>query len=182
MLHKITTEEFGVELEIAYASTANFTGKAVYKKPEAYLHPKAAQHLKTAISYAAALGYKIKIFDAYRPSEAQYKLWEHTPDANFLSHPDSGSPHSRGIAIDLTLIDENGVELDMGTGFDDFTKKSYHSNLEISAEAQKNRRILLGIMSAAGWDWYDNEWWHYQLFNPRAYRLYSDAEAGTGLI
>lgn len=182
MLTEIKKPEFDVEIDIAYASNNNFTGKPVYSAAKCFLHPVAAEKLKTTIAYAAGMGYRLKIFDAYRPTEAQFALWEHTPDPNFLANPNSGSPHSRGVAIDLTLIDSNGNELDMGTAFDEFDPKSYHSNLQISAEAQKNRRILLGIMTASGWDWYDNEWWHYQLNNPRAYRLLSNAEAGTNMI
>jgi D-alanyl-D-alanine dipeptidase len=185
MLTEITAPEFDVEIAIAYATANNFSGAPVYcgaNAAKCFLHPVAAAKLQTAIKYAAGMGLRFKIFDAYRPTEAQFKLWEHTPDPDFLANPHSGSPHSRGVAIDLTLIDANGKELDMGTAFDEFDPKSYHSNLQISAAAQKNRRIILGIMVAAGWDWYDNEWWHYQLPNPRAYRLLSDAEAGTKII
>ena len=105
---------------------------------------------------------KLKIFDAFRPTEAQWKLWKHTPDENFIAHPKKGSPHSRGVGIDLTLINKNNYELNMGTSFDSFSSKSFHGNIEISREAQKNRFILLGIMLAAGWDFYKKEWWHYQ--------------------
>lgn len=173
-LIKIKKPEYDIELEIAYATSNNITGKPIYKNADCYLHVEAAKLLEKTIKYAAELGYKIKIFDAFRPRAAQFALWEHSPDPNFLSNPVTGSPHSRGVAIDLTLLDANGEELDMGTPFDDFTAKSFHSSLDVSAEAQKNRRILLGIMTAAGWDWYDNEWWHYQLFNPRAYPLVED--------
>ena len=76
-----------------------------------------------------------------------------------MSHPKTGAvPHCRGVAVDITLIDKDGNELEMGTGFDNFTPKAYHSNREISKEAQKNRFILLGIMTSAGWDFYRNEW------------------------
>lgn len=182
MLTEIKKPEFDVEIYIAYATNDNFTSKPVYAKQKCFLHPVAAEKLQTAIGYAAEIGYRFKIFDAYRPTEAQFKLWEHTPDPNFLANPNSGSPHSRGVAIDLTLIDIDGNELDMGTAFDEFDPKSYHSSKKISAEAQKNRRILLGIMTAAGWDWYDNEWWHYQLANPRAYRLLNDSESGANMM
>ena len=60
-------------------------------------------------------------------------------------------------------------------GFDAFTPLSHHGNVEISAEAQRNRFMLLGLMSAAGWDFYGNEWWHYQLFNAAQYPLLGDA-------
>lgn len=181
-LVRIKQPEFDVEIDLRYATTNNFTGKPIYKSQDCYLHEAASKALKQTIKLAAGLGYRIKIFDAYRPTEAQFKLWEHTPDPSFLANPVTGSPHSRGVAIDLTLIDSKGKELDMGTDFDAFTPKSFHSDLSISVEAQTNRRILLGLMTAGGWDWYENEWWHYQLNNPRAYRLWSDKDAGTELI
>jgi D-alanyl-D-alanine dipeptidase len=114
-------------------------------------------------------------------------LWNHTPDPNFLADPRKGSPHSRGAAVDLTLIEGPGLddkarELDMGTAFDAFTPLSFHGNTDISVTAQRNRLILLGLMTAAGWDFYRNEWWHYQLFQPKRFPLLSDAEAGTAMM
>ena len=82
---------------------------------------------------------KIKIFDAYRPVEAQWKLWDHTPNPDFIADPKKGSPHSRGVAIDLTLIDDNEKELELGTGFDNFTKFDFHGNMYIPKICQKNR-------------------------------------------
>jgi D-alanyl-D-alanine dipeptidase len=94
----------------------------------------------------------------------------------FLADPRRGSPHSRGAAVDLTLIDGDGVALPMGTEFDAFAPLSHHANREIPVDAQRNRLTLLGIMSAAGWDFYSREWWHYQLFDARArYPLLSDS-------
>ncbi|MGH7004056.1 MAG: M15 family metallopeptidase, partial [Alphaproteobacteria bacterium] len=113
----------------------------------------------------------------FRPSEAQWVLWRARPDPNFLADPRRGSPHSRGVAVDLTLVDSNKRELDMGTGFDAFTPLSYHGiTAGIGTEAQRNRLVLLGIMTSAGWDFYRNEWWHYQLFNAREYPLLSDKD------
>jgi D-alanyl-D-alanine dipeptidase len=80
------------------------------------------------------------------------------------------------VAVDLTLVDGAGKELDMGTGFDAFTPLSHHASTGIPAAAQKNRLLLLGLMSAAGWDFYKNEWWHYQLFDSKRYKLLSDAD------
>jgi D-alanyl-D-alanine dipeptidase len=73
-----------------------------------------------------------------------------------------------GVAVDLTLLDSSGAELDMGTPFDAFTPRSHHGDRQISIAAQRNRLLLLGLMTAAGWDFFKNEWWHYQLFNARA--------------
>ncbi|MEM6491972.1 MAG: M15 family metallopeptidase, partial [Pseudomonadota bacterium] len=101
--------------------------------------------------------------------EAQAALYAAAPDPTFVSNPETGAiPHCRGAAVDLTLI-ERATEtvLDMGAGFDEFTTRSWHGDLSISPEAQRNRALLLGLMSAAGWDFYAKEWWHYQLFAPR---------------
>ena len=170
-LIKITTKSYPIKIDLFYATKKNFTGKKIYKKKNCYLHKDAIPYFEKTIGLADRLNYKIKIFDAFRPVEAQWKLWEHTPDENFIAHPKKGSPHSRGVAIDLTITDKNFKELNMGTPFDNFTKKSFHENTSILKEAQKNRHILLGIMSAAGWDFYKKEWWHYQLFNAKKYKL-----------
>lgn len=173
----------GITLSLAYATADNFAGEAVYNSAaRCYLHPEAAACMKKAIALAAIQGLTFKVFDAYRPPEAQWVFWGHTPDPDFLADPRRGSPHSRGVAIDLTLLDAAGNELDMGTGFDAFTPLSHHGNTEISAEAQRNRMLLMGIMTTAGWDFYRNEWWHYQLFNSRQYDLFTDAEAGTEML
>jgi D-alanyl-D-alanine dipeptidase len=170
----ITPESHGITLDIAYASERNITGKPVYRRPGCYLHRDAAAKLEKAVALARALGLRLKVFDAFRPAEAQWVLWNARPDPDFLADPRRGSPHSRGVAVDLTLVDEGG-ELDMGTGFDAFTPLSHHANTEVPVRAQRNRFTLLGIMSAAGWDFYSREWWHYQLFQPRSYPLLSDS-------
>ena len=174
-LLEITPESHGVVLDIAYATPRNFTGKPVYARPGCYLHADAAAKLAQAVTLAKALGLRLKIFDAFRPSEAQWVLWNFRPDPEFLADPRKGSPHSRGVAVDLTLIDAAGGELDMGTGFDAFTPLSHHANTGIPEAAQRNRFLLLGVMSAAGWDFYGNEWWHYQLFEPKKYPVLGDA-------
>lgn len=172
-----------VSIWLAYATPQNFTGEPVYQaNAKCFLHPEAAECLRKAVELAKVQGYTIKIFDAYRPSEVQWALWNHSPDPDFLADPRRGSPHSRGVAIDLTLCDADGNELDMGTEFDAFTPLSHHGNTGVSAQAQMNRFILMGIMTTAGWDFYRNEWWHYQLFNSREYPLLSDATAGTNMI
>jgi zinc D-Ala-D-Ala dipeptidase len=174
-LLEISAESHGVVLDIAYATPCNFTGKPVYVRPGCYLHPDAAARLKEAAQLAQALDLRLKIFDAFRPSEAQWVLWNFRPDRQFLADPRQGSPHSRGVAIDLTLLDAEGNELDMGTAFDAFTPLSHHANREIASTAQRNRFLLLGLMTAAGWDFYGNEWWHYQLFQSKKYPVLADA-------
>ena len=177
MLTEITPDRFDVELDIRYAGANNLTGAPIYRRAACYLNLEAAEKLRRAIDLAAAIGLRFKIFDAFRPTEAVQALWDHTPNADFLSHPANGSPHSRGAAID-----GSGAELDMGTGFDAMTTASFHGALDISADAQRNRAILLGLMTAADWDFYRNEWWHYQLFKPRRYPTLSDKAAGSRMM
>ena len=181
-LVEIAPPTFDVDIEIAYATAQNITEMPVYGRAACYLHPDAAEQLQRAIAIARPLGYRLKVFDAYRPTEAQWKLWNARPDPEFLADPRRGSPHSRGVAIDLTLLDGEGRELDMGTGFDAFTPLSHHGVIDgISAVAQGNRLLLMGIMTTAAWYFYRNEWWHYQLFQPRRYPLLSDRAAGTAM-
>jgi D-alanyl-D-alanine dipeptidase len=176
MLVEITPQTHDVELDIAYATTRNLTGKPVYARPGCYLHRDAGAKLRLAVELARPLGLRLRIFDAFRPAEAQWVLWNARPDPEFLADPRRGSPHSRGVAIDLTLVDGAGKALDMGTEFDAFTPLSHHANTDIAPDAQRNRFTLLGLMSAAGWDFYSKEWWHYQLFDARArYPLLSDS-------
>jgi len=175
-LTEIAAPEFDVDIALAYATAENFTAAPVYRQAICYLHPVAAEKLQAVIRAASAMGYRLRIFDAFRPSEAQWLLWNHTPDPDFLADPRRGSPHSRGVAVDLTLLTAEGKPLDMGTGFDAFTPLSHHGNTGVTRKAQQNRLVLLGLMTQAGWDFYRNEWWHYQLFSSRDYPLISDAE------
>jgi len=173
-LVEIVPPAFDIDLAIAYAGADNFTGRPVYARPGCYLHEEAAALLRRAVVLAAGIGLRLRVFDAYRPTEAQWVLWNHTPDPEFLADPRRGSPHSRGVAVDLTLIDRDGDALEMGTAFDVFTPRSHHGADGIGGEAARNRHLLLGLMTAAGWDFYRNEWWHYQMFDSRRFPLISD--------
>jgi D-alanyl-D-alanine dipeptidase len=182
-LVEITPQGHGVDLALAYATSANLTGRPVYRRAAAFLHPEAAEALARASAQAAALGLRLRLFDAFRPAEAQWVFWRFRPDPNYFADPRCGSPHSRGVALDLTLIRAaDGIALDMGTGFDELTALSHHGSTAVSLEAQRNRLLLLGLMAAAGFDFYRNEWWHYQLFNARRFPLLSDSAAGTRLM
>jgi D-alanyl-D-alanine dipeptidase len=182
-LVKITESECDVQIYLAYATENNFTGRPLYKNAICYLHPTAADALKEAVRLARGIDLKIKIFDAFRPLEVQQMLWDHTPDPEFISNPQTGrTPHCRGIAVDLTLIDDSGKELNMGTAFDAFTPLSHHGNTEVKVEGQRNRHILMGIMTKAGWHFNPNEWWHYQLPSPMDYEKLTDSDAQTGML
>ncbi len=180
-LVRIDPDRYDVDVALAYATAGNFTGRPVYRGDAGcYLHADAAALLAAAVDLARPQGLRLKILDAFRPAEAQWVLWSHTPDPDFLADPRRGSPHSMGAAVDLTLVADQGRELDMGTEFDAFTPLSHHGNRDIPPAAQRNRHLLLGIMTAAGWDFYRNEWWHYQMFSARAhYPVLSDTVLGA---
>lgn len=175
-------EQDNLIIDLVYGTERNFTGKQIYQNPICYLHVDAAECLYRAIALSKPLGYGIKVFDAFRPMEAQNLLWNICPDPYYVANPHVGSNHSRGVAVDLTLIDKEGKEVDMGTGFDEFDERSHHCNQAVSSEAQRNRFILLGIMTAAGWDLYEYEWWHYQLRDVKQYCLLNDTVLENGMM
>jgi len=180
-LVSVTAAEYGVEILLAYATSDNFTRRPVYAPTAGcWLHAEAAPLLRKAAELARPLGLSLRILDAFRPAEAQWALWAHTPDPEFLADPRRGSTHSRGVAVDLDLLDAaSGAALDMGTAFDAFTPLSHHAVTAVSAEAQRNRLLLLGLMNAAGWDFYGNEWWHYQMHDAARFPLLSDTVLGV---
>ena len=170
-LIKVNKKDLPVFIDLRYASTNNFTKKKLYTSDICFIHKVAYEHLHLAVEIAKKQNLRLKIFDAYRPAKIKKKLWDCLPDPNFIAPPNKGSPHSRGVAVDLTLTDNKGNELDMGTDFDEFSRLSYHGCLDISSESYKNRLLLLGIMIDAGWDFFRNEWWHYQLFNSKKFPI-----------
>ena len=174
-LVEITPESHGVDIELFYATEQNFTGRPIYAAGHCYLNTEAAAKLERAVELAGRFGLRMRIFDALRPAEAQWVLWNHTPDPDFLADPRRGSPHSRGAAVDVSLSNGDGELLDMGTPFDAFTPLSHHAASGVPVSAQRNRILLLGLMTAAGWDFYSKEWWHYQLFDSRRYPLIADS-------
>ncbi len=168
----ISPPAFDLVVALAYATADNVTGKPFYRADaRPYLHPMAAECLGKAIDLARPFGYRPKIFDAYRPVEGQWALWNANSDPEFVADPRRGGPHNRGVALDLTLVDGGGQELDMGTGFDALTPRSHLGRTDVSLEAQRNRFILMGLMSAAGFEFHMNEWWHYQLPRARDYPM-----------
>ncbi|MBN8828849.1 MAG: D-alanyl-D-alanine dipeptidase [Sphingobacteriia bacterium] len=179
----IDHKKLNLVLDLVYGTENNFINKAVYKNPALMLHQEAAEKLAKASELANRMGFKIKVFDGFRPIEVQQIFYDAFPGTNYVSNPLTGeATHCRGIAIDLTLVDEEGEELDMGTEFDSFEEHAHHGNKNISKLAQKNRAILLGIMTLSGWNYYQYEWWHYQLHNVQNYKKYYDKDAPIQMI
>ena len=175
----ITEEKHDVRLQLAYATDDNFTGKPVYRNALCYLHPDAEIALAKAAKSARQAGYYLKVFDAYRPGEAQQILFDIAQDPTFVADPKRGSHHTRGCAVDVTLLDENGERMDMGTGFDAMQAESFHFCAGLPEPVQKNRLMLLGIMLSAGFEHIPSEWWHYQLPDAMRYPLIEDGAGGV---
>jgi D-alanyl-D-alanine dipeptidase len=162
-LAQITEATHDVVIDMMYASPANFTGKVVYAHALCFLHPLAEAALRRAALAARGFGFRLKVFDAFRPQEAQEALWAFMPDPHYVADPARGSNHTRGVAVDLTLVDSLGKELDMGTPVDTMTPASHHFHPSFGAAIQLNRMHLLAIMLEAGFVHHPYEWWHYQL-------------------
>ena len=174
-----------VILEIRYYSTYNFVGERIdgYEEPCALLTREAAQALAGAADDAAALGYRLKVYDAYRPQTAvdHFVAWAEDEDdtsmkAYFYPELDKSvlfdqgyiaakSGHSRGSTLDLTLFDmDTGREVDMGGTFDYFGELSHPDYVgELTEEQIENRGILRDIMTDNGFRPLDTEWWHFTL-------------------
>lgn len=150
-------------LEMKYATTDNFLKAKVYECEACYLRLKTIQALIEANNDFIRKGYRIKIFDCYRPLDVQKKMWKIVPDANYVANPSRGSIHNRGGAVDITLVDETGVALDMGTTFDFFGPESAHDFKQFPKPILKNRKLLKKIMLRNGFESFDSEWWHYNL-------------------
>jgi D-alanyl-D-alanine dipeptidase len=173
----------GVRVDLRYATEANFMSKNVYGDfTEPFLHRLAAEKLRKAIELLGRdhPGYSLLVFDALRPRSVQRLLWAHvegTPQEDYVANPDRGSVHNYGCAIDLSVTDSNGRELDMGTAFDTFNELS-HPKLEaehlrqgrLRREQVENRLILRRAMTGAGFLQLPHEWWHYDAFPPAEVR------------
>lgn len=176
----ITEAEYNVILDIKYATDDNFTKHKIYTNNEVFLHKDAAKRLKIAAQYADSLGYRIKIFDAFRPLQVQQELYNQIKDERYVSDPIKGiAGHTRGVALDITLVDnKTKQELNMGTPFDTFENSSHH-RADIDPRILQNRVLLAGIMSVAGFTPLPSEWWHYNL---RLYDTYPNYQSYPKII
>jgi D-alanyl-D-alanine dipeptidase len=147
--------------DLRYATENNFLKAQVYECAECYTRVKTAKALLAANEDFMQQGYRILFFDCYRPNSVQYKMWEIVPNPQYVANPVKGSVHNRGGAVDISLVDLNGVELDMGTDFDFFGQRAYHDNLDLPEEVLANRKILKETMEKHGFQSIRTEWWHY---------------------
>lgn len=149
--------------DLKYATNDNFLKSKVYDCAECYLRLKTIKSLIKANNKFIKLGYKIKLFDCYRPLDIQRKMWAIVSNPDYVANPTKGSIHNRGGAVDLTLVDEFGNQLDMGTYFDFFGQEASHNFKQLPQKVIKNRKLLKKIMTKNGFKTLESEWWHYNL-------------------
>ena len=148
--------------ELMYATADNFTGQVIYDFSDAYLRYGTVKKLAAVSADLAELGLSLKIWDGFRPVSAQFKLWEVCPNPAFVANPETGfSSHSRGSTVDVTLVDETGTELEMPTGFDDFSAKADRDYSDCTETAAAHAELLEILMEKHGFKGYSGEWWHY---------------------
>ena len=148
--------------ELKYATPDNFLKQAVYDCGECYLRKSTAEALVKANEAFKQLGYRIKLFDCYRPLSVQKKMWKILPGTHYVANPAKGSKHNRGAAVDLTLVDAQGKELNMGTPFDFFGKEAHHTYTEHTKEVHENRKLLKETLNKYNFKSIYSEWWHYE--------------------
>ena len=146
-------------VDLKYATADNITGQPIYREARCLLHPDAAVALEKSIAIAALAGYRLLVLDAYRPQRAQQLLWNACPNQDYVVPADIGSNHSRGTAIDVTLLDDHNNLLDMGTAFDEMDDRSHPYHPAVAQEAQRNRLLLNAIMFGGGFKGITTEWW-----------------------
>jgi len=148
--------------EIRYATDDNFLGKVLYECEDCLLERTVALALVKANHYFCELGYRIKIYDCYRPLEVQKIMWKEMPNPMYIASPyDKGSIHNRGAAVDLTLETLEGCFVDMGTDYDHFGKDAHIDNNELPNNVLENRKLLLDGMKRHGFQTIRTEWWHF---------------------
>lgn len=151
-----------VEVDLKYATEDNFTGTVIYDFSDAYLRYGTVKKLQAVMDELSEDGYSLKIWDAFRPTQAQFKLWEICPDPVYVSNPNKGfSSHSRGNTLDVTLIRTDGSEVEMPTGFDDFSTLADRDYSDVPEAAADNARYLETVMAEHGFKPYQGEWWHF---------------------
>lgn len=159
---KVTDYIPTIHVELKYATTDNISGQVIYDFTDAYLRYGTVKKLAKVQEQLLAQGYSLKVWDAYRPPYAQFVLWEAYPHAKYVANPYSGySSHSRGGCVDLTLVTASGENIEMPTGFDDFSSRADRDYSDVASDARSNAILLENAMKDNGFMPYSGEWWHF---------------------
>lgn len=160
-----------VVYDLRYATKNNFTGKKLYKQGDkTFLRTAVVTALQKVAEELLATGYSLKIWDAYRPYSVTKKMWDLIGDERYVADPAKGSGHNRGLAVDLTLM-KDGSEVNMGTGFDNFSDTAHHNFKNLPQEVLQNRLLLRTAMEKHGFTALATEWWHYSFPNDGRYEV-----------
>jgi len=149
--------------DMKYATEDNFLKAKVYDCAECMLRYKTVKALIAANKEFMKQGCKIKLFDCYRPLSIQKKMWEIVSNPEYVADPKKGSIHNRGGAVDISLVNADGLELEMGTAFDFFGIQASHNYKKLPVPVKANRKYLKTVMIKNGFNSFDSEWWHYNL-------------------
>lgn len=152
-----------IKIDLKYATSHNFTGQIIYRFQQCMLIEEAALRLSNAQRALESMQLGLKIWDGFRPLEAQWRFWELLPDERYISDPRKGGRHTRGTSVDVTLVTQGGDELPMPSLFDDFSEKAHRTYMGCSREAKMNCNLLQYIMEEHGFIGLPTEWWHFDL-------------------
>lgn len=169
-LVEIQTLNPRIRLEIRYATADNFVGKPMYRTSKCFLRREIAERLSKAQADFEKLGFGLKVWDGYRPLSVQKEFWKLVPDERYVASPVKGSRHNRGAAVDVTLVDREGKELEMPTKYDDFTEDA-GAYAPCNERAAENRKILQQVMKANGFEIFPTEWWHFDATGWQKYEV-----------
>lgn len=157
--------------EIRYATPNNFIGETLYDCPKCLLRPDVAEALLNANQYFCEKGYRIKIYDCYRPLDVQKKMWAKVPRPTYVGNPyGNGSVHNKGAAVDITLETLEGCYVEMGSDYDYFGREAHIDNYNFSAEILANRKLLFEGMRKFGFNTIRTEWWHFSFKRNWSYK------------
>lgn len=153
----------GLVLEIRYATEQNITGKKIYADKRAWLREETIRKLAQVARELEEKGYRLVLWDGWRPASAQKALWAAKPDGRFLTPPNRISRHTRGTSVDVSLADRNGKILEMPSDHDEFTDRADEDFSDVPKEVAQRARLLRKAMFRAGFSGVPDEWWHYDL-------------------
>jgi D-alanyl-D-alanine dipeptidase len=159
-----------IVIDMRYASLENFVGLQLYPCGRCILRTEVAESIARIQIDLKTKGLGLKMYDCYRPASVQSTLWSKMPDARYVTPPERGSMHSKGAAVDVTIVDRDGNELDMGTPFDFFGEASHHTSAGHSDSVMTHRSLLKSSMERVGFRPIRTEWWHYS-YQSRTYEI-----------
>jgi len=171
-LVEVTTLIPDAVVDLRYATADNFMKKQVYpSNARCLLLERSAKQLKAAADVLREKGFRLRLYDCYRPHHVQFELWKVMPVPGYVAEPKKGSNHNRGGAVDLGLVTLDGKDVEFPSPYDFFGKEAHHSFQGGTKVALANRELLRTTMEANGFKKNSMEWWHYDLPDAAKYPL-----------